>query len=60
MKGGQLRALETLASVIQLTTGREVRRFSHNAGTSLGKPVYAEVLIVYEPISPYTKQQVFS
>jgi hypothetical protein len=59
IKFAQLRALETLASAVQLTKGREVRRFTHNAGTTLGKPDYAEVLIVYEPIESYTKQQVY-
>ncbi len=58
-KSVQLKTLENSISVIQLTTGHEVKRYSDKAGSALGKPVYAEVLVIYEPIGNYTKKDVF-
>jgi hypothetical protein len=59
IKSSQLRAIEDAASVLQLTTGREVERWTQDKGTALGKPIYAQVLIVYEPINNHTKKEVF-
>jgi hypothetical protein len=59
-KSAKLQALENSVSTVELTTGREVRRSLTDDGTGLlGKPTYAEVLIVYEPIGNHTKQEVF-
>jgi len=56
----KLQALENSVSIIELTTGREVRRSLTDDGTGLlRKPTYAKVLIVYEPINNHTKQEVF-
>jgi hypothetical protein len=52
-------ALENAASVIQIKTGHEIRRFTTNEGSALGKPVYATVFIVYEPIGNYATKDVY-
>jgi hypothetical protein len=59
IKSAELRALENAASVLQLTTGREVERRIQDKGTALGKPVYAEILIVYEPINHHTRKEIY-
>jgi len=59
IKSAELRALEEAASVLQLTTGREVRRSLQDKGTALGKPVYAKIIIVYEPINNHTRKEVY-
>ncbi len=59
IKSAELRALEDAASILQLTTGQEVRMRIQDKGTALGKPIYAETLIVYEPINHHTKQDVY-
>jgi hypothetical protein len=59
VKSAELRALEDVASVLQLTTGREVKRWTQDKGTALGKPVYAEIYIEYEPIYNYSKKEVY-
>jgi hypothetical protein len=59
-KSAELKTLESSASIIQLQTGQEVRRFLRDNGTGLlGKPEYAEVLIVYEPVEHYTTKDVY-
>lgn len=58
-KSAQLRELENLVSVIQLTTGREVSRSLQDKDVALGKPVLAEIYIEYEPINNYTKKEVY-
>jgi hypothetical protein len=59
-KSAELQALEKAASSIPpLTTGREVRRSLQDKGTALGKPVYAEILIVYEPVNNHTRKDVY-
>lgn len=59
LKSSKLRALESSVSTIQPTKGHEVRRYIRDEGSALGKPIYAEVSISYEPIVPYTKKDVF-
>jgi hypothetical protein len=55
----KLQALENSVSIIKLTTGREISRSLTDDGTGfLGKPTYAKVLIVYEPIDNHTKLEV--
>ncbi len=59
-KSAQLQELERQASVIQPTTGREVRRSIHDTQkVRIGKPTYAEVRIQYEPIDPHTTEDVY-
>jgi hypothetical protein len=58
-KSAELRSLEDSASLIQLTTGREVNRSLQDKGEVFGKPVYAEVDIDYEPIDNHTKREVY-
>jgi len=58
-KSAELQAIEDSASVLQITTGREVRRSTQDKGTALGKPVYPEILIVYEPINNHTRKGVY-
>lgn len=56
-----LNVLEKSTSVIQIRTGKEVRRYLNDQSTSLlGKPIYAEVNLDYEPINGYTKRDVFN
>jgi len=59
IKSAELQALEDAASVLQLTTGREVSRSLRDKGTALGKPVYAEIIIEYEPVNSHTRKEVF-
>lgn len=58
-KTTELKTLESSTSVIQLTTGREVSRYSQDKDVVLGKPVYAQVRIEFEPINPYTNMDIF-
>jgi hypothetical protein len=58
-KSNELRAIEYAASTLQITTGQEVDRWTHDKGTALGKPVYPEIFITYEPINNYTKEEVY-
>ena len=58
-KSAELRAIDNSASVLQITTGQEVDRWTHDKGTALGKPVYAKILIVYEPINNHTRKEVY-
>jgi formylglycine-generating enzyme required for sulfatase activity len=57
-KSPKLQTLENTIATIQPTKGHEIDRYTRDEGTSLGKPVYAEVLIVYEPNEHYTKKDV--
>ncbi|MBI5952928.1 MAG: hypothetical protein HY865_14825 [Chloroflexi bacterium] len=59
-KSAELRAIEDAASVLQLTKGKEVRRWTDDGGEAMGKPVYPHVLIVYEPINNYTQEEVYA
>jgi hypothetical protein len=59
IKSAELGAIENAASVLQLTTGQEVSRSLQDKGTALGKPVYAEIYIEYEPINNYKKEDVY-
>ncbi|CAG0991561.1 hypothetical protein ANAEL_02324 [Anaerolineales bacterium] len=59
-KSAALQAIEDAASVLQITTGREVDRWTHDKGKALGKPVYPEIFIVYEPINNHTKEEVYA
>ena len=58
-KSAELQAIEDSASVLQITTGREVRRSTQDKGTALGKPVYPEIFIVYEPINNHARKEVY-
>jgi hypothetical protein len=58
-KSAELQAIEDAASVLQITTGREVRRSTQDKSTALGKPVYPEIFIVYEPINNHTRKEVY-
>ncbi len=58
-KSAELQAVEKSASILQITTGQEVSRALQDKGVALGKPVYAEIIIVYEPINNHTKEDVF-
>ena len=60
IKSAELQALENSTSVMQLSTGREVRRWINDKGKALGKPVYAEILIVYEPDNNHTREDVYN
>lgn len=59
-RSSELNALEASASIIQLTTGREVSRWHQDKGVALGKPIRAEVRIEYEPANNYTKEDVYN
>ncbi|MBN2094029.1 MAG: hypothetical protein JW740_01530 [Candidatus Zambryskibacteria bacterium] len=59
-KSVELRELEDLVSVIQLTTGKEISRSVRDKGTELGRsPIYAEIYLKYRPINDYTKNEVY-
>lgn len=58
-KSPELEALETSVSVLTLKTGGEVSRAYQDKGVTLGKPVYAQVRIEYEPLNHYTKDDVY-
>ena len=60
-KSAGLRALENLVSNMQLTTGREVDRYSHDQGYGFitGQIISPEIHIVYEPVDNYTKRDVY-
>ena len=58
-KSAELQAIEDSASVLQITTGQEVRRSTQDKGTALGKPVYPEIFIVYEPINNHARKEVY-
>ena len=58
-KSAELQAIEDAATVLQITTGREVNRWIHDKGTALGKPIYPEIFIVYEPINNHTRKEVY-
>ena len=52
--------LESSISTTQLTTGHEIKRWYQDQGVTLGKPVRAQVRIEYEPVSNYTKEDVYN
>ena len=58
-KSAELKALENSASIIQLTTGREISRSLKDKAVVLAKQQYAEVTIKYEPINNYTRRDVY-
>ena len=58
-KSVELQAIEDSASVLQITTGREVSRSLQDKGKALGKPVYAKIIIEYEPINNHTRKEVY-
>lgn len=49
---------DPMANVV-LETGTEVRRSEGDEGTTLGKPVYARILLRFAPVEDRTDQQVF-
>ena len=57
-KSAELKAMENSASVIQLTTGREVSRSLIEKDWGFTGPIYPQVIIVYEPINRYAKKEV--
>jgi hypothetical protein len=57
-KSAELKAMEDSASIIQLTTGQEVRRSLIEKDWGFTGPIYPQVIIVYEPINRYTKKEV--
>ncbi len=58
-KSAELKTMENSASVIQLTTGREVRRSLIDKQRGFTGPIYPEITIVYEPINNHTKKEVY-
>lgn len=58
-KSAQLQALENSASVVQLTTGREVSRTPRDKDWGFSGPIYPEIVILYEPTNTHTKEDVF-
>lgn len=58
-KSPELQTLEKSVSILQVTKGQEVRRNIRDKGTALGKPLYAEITIVYEPINNHTSKDVY-
>jgi hypothetical protein len=58
-KSAALQTIEDAASVLQLTKGREVNRWTQDTGKALGKPVYPDILIVYEPVNNHTRKEVY-
>ncbi len=44
---------------MQLTTAREVKRFQRDKDKVLSKPIYAEILVIYEPIGNNTQGDVY-
>lgn len=59
-KSSDLKNLEGISSMIQLTTGREVKKREQDKGKTLGMPDYAEIFIVYEPVKSYVKQDIYN
>ena len=59
IKSAQLLELESLVSIIQLTTGHEVNRWYKDTEAGFTGPIYAEIRIEYEPNSNYTKEDVY-
>ena len=59
LKSAQLRELETLISVIQPASGREVSRFVRDTEAGFTGPIYARIRIEFEPIDDYTKNDVY-
>lgn len=51
--------LETPVSTTQLATGDEVSRSYQDKGVTLGKPVPAEVRIIYKPKGKYTNANIY-
>lgn len=54
----ELKTLESVA-VFEVTSGREIARAYQDQGETLGKPVYAQVRITYEPLAAYTQYDVY-
>ncbi|MDP9312965.1 MAG: hypothetical protein M3R24_19115 [Chloroflexota bacterium] len=52
--------LKSSVATTQLTTGREVSRSQQDKSTTLGKPVYAKLILEYEPVNNNTKEDVFN
>ena len=44
---------------MELSTAHEIKQIIQDNEVSLGKPIYAEVRIQYEPIGQHTKEDVF-
>ena len=57
-KSAELKAMENSASIIQLTTGREVSRSLIEKDWGFTGSIYPQVIIVYEPINRYAKKEV--
>ena len=55
----ELRTLEQLATTVKPTTGSERERSAQDAGAVLGKPVYAQIMITYQPDGAHTTRDVF-
>lgn len=58
-KSTQLKTIESLISIIEPTTGREVNRYLQDKEAGFTGPIYAEVFIEYEPLDHYTKRDVY-
>ncbi len=58
-KSAELKTMENSASILQLTTGREVRRSLIDKQRGFTGPIYPEITIVYEPINNHTKKEVY-
>jgi hypothetical protein len=59
-KSAQLQELESLTSIIQLNTGREVSQWYQDTEAGFTGPIYAKARIEYEPIDNYTKEEVYN
>jgi hypothetical protein len=59
IKSAELQAIENSASVLQLTTGREVRRSLRDKDWGFSGPIYPKITIVYESINSHTEKEVY-
>jgi len=58
-KSAELKAMENSTSIIQLTTGREVSISLRDKHRGIVGPVYAQIILVYEPINNHTNKDVY-
>ena len=59
IKSQQMHELEQLADTVQIQSGIVVDRQQRDREKVLGKPVYANIRIIYKPVDNYTKQDVY-
>ncbi|MBP9836401.1 MAG: hypothetical protein KBC78_01050 [Candidatus Pacebacteria bacterium] len=60
IKSKELKTILASSAVsMELSTAHEIKQIIQDKEVSLGKPIYAEVRIQYEPIGQHTKEDVF-